>query len=169
MALFKPAVMRDRLCDLNADTLKKLGVKGLVLDVDNTLSRHFDKTPFDGIDAFLKEMRDGGIKLIILSNSPKSRVEPFAKKLNLDFEYKAKKPLTGGLKKAVCRMGLSKNEVMLCGDQLFTDMLCGNLYRVKTLLVSPVHAERGAGFKIKRFLEKPFLSRYRKNKGDKIL
>lgn len=97
MALFKPAVMRDRLCDLNADTLMKLGVKWVLwLDVDNTLSRHFDKTPFDGIDTFLKEMRDGGIKLIILSNSPKSRVEPFAKKLNLDFEYKAKKPLTGG-------------------------------------------------------------------------
>lgn len=169
MALFKPTVMRNRLFDINADTLKKLGVKGLVLDVDNTLSRHFDKTPFEGIDEFLKDMKDGGIKLIILSNSPKGRVEPFAKKLDLDFEYKAKKPLTGGLKKALCKTGLEKNEVMLCGDQLFTDMLCGNLFGVKTLLVSPVHPERGAGFKIKRFLEKPFLSRYRKNKGDKIL
>ena len=169
MALFKPTVMRDRLADIDVDTLKKLGVKGLVLDVDNTLSRHFDQTPFEGIDAFLKEMRGSGIKLIILSNSPKSRVEPFAKKLDLDFEYKAKKPLTGGLKKALRKMELSENEVMLCGDQLFTDMLCGNFSGVKTLLVSPVHLERGAGFKIKRFLEKPFLSRYRKNKGDKIL
>ena len=89
MALFKPYMMLNRLTDLTPEMLEKAGVKGLLLDVDNTLSRHFDKVPFDGVTEFVKEMRQKGIKLIVLSNSPKSRVEPFAKKLSLDFECDA--------------------------------------------------------------------------------
>ena len=169
MALFKPYMMLNRLTDLTPEMLEKAGVKGLLLDVDNTLSRHFDKVPFDGVTEFVKEMRQKGIKLIVLSNSPKSRVAPFAKKLSLDFECDAKKPLCGGAKRAAARMGLRKNQVMLCGDQLFTDMLCGNLWGIKTLLVTPAHAEDKLGFKIKRFFEKPFLARYEKHKGDDIL
>ena len=66
-------------------------------------------------------------------------------------------------------MNLKKDEVMLCGDQLFTDMLCGNLYGIKTLLVTPAHMEDKTGFKIKRFFERPFVSKYRKNKEKDIL
>lgn len=169
MALFKPFMMRERLTDLSCQTLEDLGIKGLLLDVDNTLSRHFDDTPFDGIREFVEKMKKKGIKLLILSNSPKERVEPFAKSLLLEFEYNAKKPLCIGAKRAVERMNLKKDEVMLCGDQLFTDMLCGNLYGIKTLLVTPAHMEDKTGFKIKRFFERPFVSKYRKNKEKDIL
>lgn len=166
MALFKPTVMKNRLVDLDLQTLESLGIKGLVLDVDNTLSRHLEQTPLDGVSDFVNKMKSHGIKMIILSNSKRERVEPFAKLLSLDFEFGAKKPLCGGLNRAIGRMGLEKDKVLLCGDQLFTDMLCGNLSGVKTLLVAPVHTENRVGFKIKRFFERPFLRAYKKTKGD---
>ena len=105
---------------------------------------------------FIKEMRQRGIKLIVLSNSPKSRVEPFVKKLLSISNATRKSRCAAGQKRAAARMGLRKNQVMLCGDQLFTDMLCGNLWGIKTLLVTPAHAEDKLGFKKKRFLKSLF-------------
>ena len=61
MALFKPFMMRERLTDLSCQTLEDLGIKGLLLDVDNTLSRHFDDTPFDGIREFVEKMKKKGM------------------------------------------------------------------------------------------------------------
>ncbi len=167
MSLFRPTLYKDKLSDLDVGELKLLFVKGLLLDVDNTLARHFDKEPFDEIPEYLKRLKASGIKLIIVSNARESRVAPFAKSLDLPFEFLCKKPLLFGVKRAMKTLGLQKNEIMLCGDQLFTDILCGNLYGIKTLLVSPRHKEKSFIFKIKRVLEKPFLKKYQKMKESK--
>ena len=165
MPVFRPTIMKGRLTMLQPAELSEMGIKGLLLDVDNTLATHFNQTPLEGIPEFLGKMSGFGIKLMIVSNARASRVEPFAEKLGLPFECLCKKPLPFGGMRAVRRMGLEKSEVLLCGDQLFTDILCGNVCGIKTLLLTPALMEDKLNFKIKRPLEKPLLRKYSRMKG----
>ncbi|MBQ1519651.1 MAG: HAD hydrolase family protein, partial [Ruminococcus sp.] len=79
--------------DITPDFLKKHGIKGLILDVDNTLTTHDNPVPADGITEWLENMRNNGIKLIIVSNNHPERVKPFADPLGLDFVSDSGKPL----------------------------------------------------------------------------
>ena len=165
---FFPDEYLDSAYVVNYEKLYQEGYRGILFDIDNTLVPHGAPADPEAIRLFQK-LRDIGFSCCLVSNNRKKRVEPFAASVGAQFIEMAAKPSRKGYERAMERLGTNTGNTVFIGDQLFTDMLCGNLFRVKTLLVSPVHSERGAGFKIKRFLEKPFLSRYRKNKGDKIL
>lgn len=162
MALFRPYIMKNRITDLRAEDLKNMGVKGLLLDVDNTLALHFDKQPLERVEKWISEMNDSGIQLTIVSNAPKDRVKPFAQLLGLSFRYTCAKPLPFKINRAIKEIGLTKKEVLICGDQLFTDMLCANLAGIKGLLVTPAEMEHKWHFILRRKLEKPLLRRYEK-------
>ncbi len=161
MAIFKPTYYKRRLTDLTVAELKNEGIHTLLLDVDNTLSTHHNPEPDEGIPALIDEMKREGIGLIIVSNSRRARVEPFAQKLGVDFFYLCKKPLPFRLNKAIKQMGADKKGMMLCGDQIFTDMPAGNLCGVKTLLLEPIEEETGWSFRVRRKLERPMRRRYK--------
>jgi predicted HAD superfamily phosphohydrolase YqeG len=67
------------------------------------------------------------------------------------------KPFKKGYLKAVESMGLEPRDVAIAGDQLFTDILGGNLLGMKTLLIKPIDCNEPFPIKIKRIFEKPFL------------
>ncbi len=161
MSLFKPKKMVHRVTDITADYLKSVGIKGLALDVDNTLSTHHSQTPLEGVCEWLDAMKKEGIKIMMVSNSKRRRVEPFAEKLGLDFVSLSCKPLPIGFWRARRAMGLKGGQLAAVGDQLFTDMLGANLAGVTPILVTPILPETSASFKIRRRLETPLIKRYR--------
>ena len=161
MAIFKPTYYKRRLTDLTVEELQSAGIHTLLLDVDNTLSTHHNPNPDEGIPAFLAEMKEAGVGLIIVSNSRRARVAPFANKLGLDFFYLCKKPLPFRLNKAIKQMGADKKGMLMCGDQIFTDMPAGNLCGVQTLLLDPIEEEAGWTFRLRRFIERPMRRRYK--------
>lgn len=166
MPLFLPRRRFRRITDITADYLNENGIRALILDVDNTLSTHHSQTPLDGVDGWLRYMESRGIKLLILSNSKRERVEPFAKLLSLDFLPMGCKPLPFGLMKAKRRLGFKASETAMIGDQIFTDMIGANLCGMHTILLEPILLEDGRGFKFKRRLEKPFIARYERKYGN---
>ena len=137
-----------------------MNIKGLILDVDNTLTTHDNPIPLDGVKNWLKEMQSAGIKMMIVSNNSAERVTPFAEMLGLDFVPNGKKPLSKGFREAVKIMGLHKKQIAVIGDQLFTDILGGNLFKIKTILVTPIELEKKGFLKFKRIIEKPILKHY---------
>ena len=159
--MFRPTIMKKRLVNLTVQEVKELGVSTLLLDVDNTLSTHHSQIPLTGIEDWIYQMKEQGIYLFIVSNAKKKRVEPFANALGLPFFSLCKKPLPFGILRAIKRLKVPKPTVMLCGDQLFTDMPAGRLAGIKTLLVEPAEMETGWTFRIRRRLEKPLIKRYR--------
>jgi HAD superfamily phosphatase (TIGR01668 family) len=163
MAIFKPNRIVCRVFDITPDMLRQMGVKGIVLDVDNTLSTHHAQQPLGGVAEWLDLMRAEGIGLVILSNARSSRVQPFAALLGLDFISLGLKPLPFGVNRAVRRLGLPKSQVILVGDQLFTDMLGANLTGVRGVLVEPAQAEYGWSFKLRRRAERPLIEKYKKD------
>ena len=93
------------------------------------------------------------------------RVAPFAKRVGLEYQAFCCKPSPFGLRRARRAMGVSRREVALVGDQIFTDALGANLYGIPVLLVQPMRQDTKATIRLKRALEKPVLARYYKKGG----
>ena len=158
--LLKPKIKLNRVTDISVEILKKYGISALVLDVDNTLSTHHGKELTEGLENWLKTMRENNIKLIILSNSKKKRVEPFAKKINLDFISLGLKPLPFRFSAALKKLNSKRRETAIAGDQIFTDTLGGILFGITTILLDPIKPESSARFKFKRKLERAVFRLY---------
>lgn len=155
--LFTADAYVSSILDITPEGLKKRGIYGLILDIDNTLVATNIKDPGSKIINYIKKLNDAGIKTIIVSNAGKKRVEVFCTHLNIDYIYKAKKPLGNGFLKAIDKMGLPKEKVAIVGDQLFTDVLGGNLIGIHTILIKPIDLKEPIPILLKRILEKPFL------------
>lgn len=154
---FKPTYVFDKVGEITPEFLQKKGIKGLILDLDNTLTTHNNPVPPKSSLDWIDIMKAAGIKLIIVSNNHAPRVTPFAEQLGLDFVSEGKKPLTFGYTKAIERLGLEKKNVAAVGDQIFTDILGSNLKGIRSIFVFSIELETSLPFKFKRFCEKPFL------------
>ncbi|HJA25109.1 MAG TPA: YqeG family HAD IIIA-type phosphatase [Candidatus Fournierella merdigallinarum] len=166
--LLTPEYLFENVTHITPEFLRGQGVRALVLDVDDTLTAHGSQHLPGEVAAWLKTMKAAGVQLMIASNNTAARVEPFARRLELEFTAFCCKPLTMGLAAARRRFGVSRAEMAIVGDQLFTDRLAASLYGVRAYVVRPQGNEAGGGIRFKRKLEEPFLRRYFK-KGGKLL
>ena len=168
MPFLVPEYLFKDVTHITLDFLQSHGIKGLVLDVDNTLTGHDSQHLRPDIAAWLQEMKDAGMHMMLASNNVKKRVEPFAQKLGLDYASFCCKPSPRWLYEAYRRWGLPKNAIALVGDQLFTDHLAGTLYGARVLVVRPMYRDPKPTVRLKRFFEIPFLARYYR-KGGRLL
>lgn len=153
LMLFRPTFHIKNVLSINKEFLEKNGVLALILDMDNTLSMHGNPAAEEGVSEWLDEMRALGIKMRVVSNNTKKRVAPLAAKLGLPFTANGAKPLTFGISRAMKAMNAKKSETLVVGDQIFTDIMAGNLKGVRTVLVEPFHLEKTWTFRLKRRLE----------------
>ncbi len=152
--ILKPTIKLDKVTDITVELLKKYNITALILDVDNTLSTHHGEALIYGLPEWLSYMKDNGIKLIILSNSKRKRVEPFAKKIGLDFISLGLKPLPFGYLRALKALSVKRENAAMVGDQVFTDVLGGNALGIKTILLTPIKEEEMWSFRLRRSIEK---------------
>jgi len=157
MKLFLPEYFYDKIWDIPLDFLKENNFLCLLLDIDNTLTMHDDPYPHDNAVKWLNESKNKGIKAIVISNNIEPRVKPFCDNLDVQYVCHAQKPLSRGVNQAVALTGIKKENMLLVGDQIFTDVLCGKLSGVKTVLVTPFENEPMPFFKVKRWFEKIIL------------
>lgn len=163
--LFKADFAFRRVTDITPSFLKKHDIKGLLLDLDNTLTTHDNPRPADGVIDWIKKIKSDGVKMMIVSNNHPPRVRPFAEMLGLDFVSEGKKPLSSGFNRAQKLMGIPFKNLAVVGDQIFTDMLGANLKRIKGIFVFPIELEgkEQKFIRFKRVIEKPFLPKLTKN------
>ncbi len=165
MKLFQPDLLKRRITDLTESDLRAWGIQGLLLDVDNTLTTHDSQALSDEVEAWIEYMREVGFSLMIVSNAKESRVKPFADRIGLAFEYRAAKPLGIGFARARRRLGLSKSQCVVIGDQLFTDLLGAKCAGIRCVQVLPIELEYGKPFMMfKRRLERWLM----KGSGDTV-
>ena len=151
--MFKPNIKLKRITDVSLSVLNKYNIDSLILDVDNTLSTHHGQVLTDGLEEWLRLMRQNGIKMTVLSNSKSKRLEPFAKKIGLDYIGLGLKPLPFGFWRALKRLGSKRKNTAIVGDQIFTDIVGGNLVGLKTILLTPIKPETSLRFRSKRKME----------------
>ena len=162
-----PDLYVNNIKEITVEILNKNQIKGLILDVDNTLI-DYDKVLLEGTNQWCDNLKQNDIKICILSNTNKiKKVEKVAKILDLEYIYFAHKPNKKGFLKAQKLLGLNIDEIATVGDQVFTDVLGGNRVGMFTILTKPIDERDIAITKIKRPFEKIVIKKYLKNKGEK--
>jgi len=165
--LLYPKIYIENVTKINLELLNKNNIKGLILDVDNTLI-DFDKKPVEGLENWCNNLKQNNIKLCILSNSnKKDKVKNLARILDIPFIYFAKKPLKTGFNKAKKVLELENESIGVVGDQIMTDVLGANRCKMFAILVKPISQKDIWITKIKRPLENYIIDRYlKKNRID---
>lgn len=167
---FKPDIIAENITDLSADYLKSLGVKGIILDIDNTIADYKDIKPSNKIKNWLDSIISEGIEAIIVSNAGPKRAARFGNFLGIDFIARAGKPSVGNLHKAMEIMQTAPEETILAGDQIFTDILGAKRVGMISVLIKPIIMWREPPQVIlKRIFEIPLLRLYRKDNNVKIV
>ena len=164
---FVPEYRFDTFDCVTPEFLESIGIKGIVLDIDNTLEPYEHPDPGEHVLAWFDSLYRVGIKTSIVSNNNKDRVDRFNKNLKMPAYFKAGKPFKKKILFAISDMGTDKSNTILMGDQVFTDVLGAHNAGIKAILVSPINDKRDPLTRFKRMLEKPILSKFeRNNKGD---
>ncbi len=155
IGILRPDFQYGSIQDIPVEDLLSNGIKGLLLDLDNTISP-WNETSLTGevIDWF-KKIKIQGIKACIISNNRHpDRVSAVADVLDILYVYQAAKPRKKAFLKGLKTLELKKSEAAVVGDQLFTDVLGGNRIGMMTILLPPIDEREFAGTKVLRFMEK---------------
>lgn len=164
LSRFLPNEHVKSIFDLKPTTLRKRGIKGIITDLDNTLVAWDVKDATPEVIKWFHEMRENDIKVTIISNNNQERVQVFSEPLETPFVYSARKPLSKAFKTVAKEMELSKEEIVVVGDQLLTDVLGGNFAGFYTVLVVPIVETDGKITRINRTIERRILN-YMRRKG----
>ena len=162
--LYPNAVAR-RVWQITPQLLNSWGVKGLILDIDNTLTTHNNPIPEPQVAQWLEDNRRAGIRMIVLSNNHPERVRPFAQALGLEFIADGAKPLKKGYQRCSQALGLPCEQLCMVGDQIFTDRLAAGLYGISCLYTMPRGGDHQRGVQFKRRFEPYWLDRYYQKGG----
>lgn len=165
MNLLRPKLWVDSLHHIPLNELQAIGIKGLIIDVDNTLIAWDVDEPADEIVQWIAQARKKGFQVVLVSNNVAARVEKMQAYFMVRGMARAKKPSTGALKKAMRIMKLNKSQMAIIGDQVFTDVLAGNRLGIYTILVTPIKSKEFWWTTLVRPVEGRVLRRMKKFKS----
>lgn len=160
-----PEYRFDKFDDVTADFLLSIGVKGVLLDIDNTLEPYEHELPGDHVIAWLDSLYKVGIKTAIVSNNNEERLKKFNQSIGMTGFAKAGKPFKKNLVRAMQIIGTDKESTIFIGDQILTDVWAAHNAGIRAILVPPINDRRDPMTKFKRLLEKPILKTYEKGKN----
>ena len=95
-----------------------------------------------------------------MSNNVKARVDLFNKDVKTHYVFFAKKPMSGGYKRAMELMGTTRKNTLEIGDQIFTDVWGAKRLGIMCILTDPIDPVEAPHIKLKRMLENLILKRY---------
>ena len=160
---FVPDIYQKSIYDIDYKKLKKNGIKCVIFDLDNTMVPISIKGPTKKIKDLIEDIKDLKLKIIIVSNSPKKRVEPFKDLLCVDSAYLSFKPLKRKYKKIMNAYRLKETQIACIGDQLLTDIWGANRMGFVSVLVNPIGTTDFVLTKFNRFVESTIYGKLKKH------
>lgn len=162
-----PRLYCEKITTITPEYLKENNIKGLVLDVDNTML-DFNLKIVDGLKEWHDKIKESGVKCIILSNSNKTtKVKMVADLLGIPYLKMALKPLKMGFKKAQRQLDIPFENIAAVGDQIFTDVIGANRVKMFSILVKPLDKKDLWMTRFKRPIEEMVIKSYLKKQVDK--
>ena len=149
------------------EELWKQGIRGLIFDLDNTLTPFHEKLPPAKIVALMKRLEKMGFEVCLLTNNTPARLQGFNKDMQLKGIANGLKPFTRGIKRAMKLMGTTRSQTIIIGDQLLSDIWAGKNAGIGTVMVAPITEKDFFFVRIKRVIERFMLRKYfqERNKG----
>lgn len=160
MYKYLPDFIAKSIFEMDLQVLIDLGVKGIAVDIDNTLVPMNIQTPgYEAIE-WIEKVKSMGFKVCILSNAQNHRAKLFMDKLGVHGIGFANKPGRKGYDRASAYMELPNNECAILGDQLFTDIKGGVKSGFVTVLTEYLDGNEILFVKFKRLFEDRLLKKY---------
>lgn len=162
MSLLEPRDVIDHVTQITPEFLAERGLHGLLIDLDNTLIPYgsYEEQEAAEIIRWARDLQQLGTGLYLLSNATGKRAAYWLERLEFNGVGLAGKPNPRAYRRAVGALGLPPQQVGMAGDQLFTDVLGGNLSGLHTILVRPLISNALPHTRLARQLERLVLRRY---------
>ncbi|MEY8461455.1 HAD hydrolase-like protein [Eggerthellaceae bacterium 24-137] len=139
MALITPDRYFSRITsiDIRADLIDR-GLTNVLLDIDNTVrARDTHSVPRD-VGLWLGRARTAGVSFCLVSNNWHADVHQFAGELEMPIVAKAMKPLPFAFLAAMGKMGATRKNTVVVGDQLATDVVGAHAAGLPAYMVQPL-------------------------------
>lgn len=138
-AMLQPdLILGGCILELSPDAIARQGLKGLILDVDDTLVPTTSAAVSPELRDWVASMRETVTIWLVSNNLSDSRIGRIAQALDVPYLTSAAKPSRRKLRRALDGMALPPEAVAMVGDRLFTDVLAGNRLGLFTVLVQPM-------------------------------
>lgn len=160
MSLLRPDDVIGHVHDITPEFLAGRGLRGLLLDLDNTLIPYGSYEERADVMRWAADLRRAGLRLYLLSNARGHRARFWVDKLGFEGVGMAGKPNPRAFRRALGVLGLPPHQVGMVGDQVFTDVLGGNLAGMRTILVQPLALSALPHTRVARRIERAVLKRY---------
>ena len=160
-----PDYMFASYLEVTPEFLKEHGIRAVLSDIDNTLAPYEQPDPDENHKEWIKELQAAGISVALVSNNHADRVERFNRELGLDAYPDSGKPGKKTLLLAMEKLGVTKEETVMLGDQLLTDSYAGKHTGLISIIVPPIKDKTNLFFRFKRLCERPFIKKYAKQHG----
>ncbi len=161
---FYPDSWVDSTYEIDYEYYYRMGYRGIIYDIDNTLVPHGADADERAI-ALFKRLNSIGFDTMLLSNNKEERVKRFNKHIHSKYIYKANKPFEKGYREAMRLMGTTSDNTLFIGDQLFTDVWGAKRLGIYCILSKPINPKEEIQIVLKRRLEKPVLKSYVKQRN----
>lgn len=161
--LFYPYAYAESVFHIDYEKLYEKGFRALIFDIDNTLVHHGDDSTPE-VDALFRRIQSIGFQTLLLSNNTEERIKSFLKNIDSLYIQDAEKPRKSGYYKALQMLKVKKEEVVVVGDQIFTDILGANRCGVASILVKFICIDANAPIGKRRQVENMVLKLYERNR-----
>ncbi|HEY0798786.1 MAG TPA: YqeG family HAD IIIA-type phosphatase [Candidatus Baltobacteraceae bacterium] len=152
--MLRPDQFADRLCTISLDRLASEGIRGIIVDLDNTLVG-YGRDDIAAEDAgWIADARARGFEVVLVSNNFTGRVGRVSAEVGVRGVSSALKPLPFGFLRALALLGTTKAQTIVIGDQLFTDVVGARLAGLRVILTRPIEPHDWAGTRVLRFFER---------------
>lgn len=164
MKKFVPTYYASSIFDIDISFFVKKGYKCILTDLDNTLDVYNILIPSDRVFLLKKKLDEANIKLCIVSNNKQKRKGIYPERLGIEAIFSSRKPFSKRISAFIKKLGYNKNEVILVGDQILTDVACGNNAGIDVILTDPISKIDQPVTKFNRLIDKPLRKRLHKKK-----
>jgi HAD superfamily phosphatase (TIGR01668 family) len=135
---FTPDAFAPRIGHVDPAALRARGVRGAIVDLDNTLVGFRALVPLEEDARWIVRARTVGLRVVVLTNNATPWASQIAEELGVPCIPRARKPLPHGFVRALHLLELERHEAVVIGDQLFTDVLGARLAGLEVILVEPL-------------------------------
>jgi hypothetical protein len=163
----RPTVLAERVWEVELEALWARGVRGLILDLDNTLVDWNAEQLRPPVRAWVEEAKRRGFRECLVSNAFfGKRVKRVAKELGIESVVRAGKPFPGAFRRGMALLGTDAGSTCAIGDQVFTDLLGANRLGLVTVLLTPLSPRESWHTRLIRRVERPLRRRWRREQSD---
>ena len=157
-----PYAHAKSIFEIDFNFYTKLGVKYIFIDLDNTLDSYRQATATDRALSLKEKLSKENIELIITSNNRGKRVQIYADSLGVRYFPSIGKPFAKKLNKLIRELNINRNELIMVGDQVVTDVCAANRANIRSILTDKIVKEDQPTTRVNRLLDKPLRKKLNK-------